>query len=49
VWGYAELLEAMADPEHETRDYAEDCLGGKWNAEAFNVKRVHKYLARRSA
>lgn len=47
IWGYAELLEAMADPEHEMRDDATDTLGEGWDAEAFDLKTVNRYFAPR--
>jgi hypothetical protein len=47
VWGYAELLEALADPEHEMHEDAQESLGDGWDAEAFDVKTVNRYFAPR--
>jgi hypothetical protein len=43
VWGYEELLEALADPKHERHDeFMEWC--GEWDAENFAVESVNKAL-----
>ena len=35
VWGYADFLEAIADPEHESHDELKRWAGGKFDPEAF--------------
>lgn len=35
VWGYADFLEAIADPDHEEHESFLEWVGGKFNADAF--------------
>ena len=37
VWGYAEFLSAIADPEHEQHEMYLEWVGGEFNAEEFSV------------
>ena len=45
-WGYGELLEILADPKHE--EYAErmEWLGGKFEAEEFDVLATNSILSK---
>ena len=45
VWGYADLLETLADPENPEREEMLDWLGGPIDPEAFNLKEVNRRLA----
>jgi len=45
--GYAELLEAIADPDHEDHDANLEWLGGQFDPEAFSIAEVNKRLRRR--
>jgi hypothetical protein len=46
VWGYAELLDAIKDPNHPEPEDRLEWLGGDFDPEAFNVEAVHKALRR---
>ncbi len=39
-YGYAEFLEAVADPHHEEHKRMTGWIGGKWDSEAFDPKEV---------
>jgi hypothetical protein len=44
VWGYEEFLDAIRDPDHpEHKDYTE-WIGGEFDPEAFDIKRVNAVL-----
>ncbi len=45
VWGYANLLEAMADPSHPEHADMLEWLGDKFDPGHFNVERVNAILA----
>lgn len=48
VWGYAELLEALADPEHPEHEEMTDWVGGEFDPEHFDLgvtNRILKQLA----
>jgi hypothetical protein len=45
VWGYAELLNILADPEDPEREERLEWLGGEWDAEAFDLEDVNRRLA----
>jgi tetratricopeptide (TPR) repeat protein len=47
VWGYANLVEAVNDPEHPEHDEMLEWLGGGFDPEAFDVERVSRALQRR--
>lgn len=40
IWGYEQLLETISDPSHEEYDSTLQWLGGSYDPEAFNAKRV---------
>ena len=44
--GYAYLLEALADPEHEEHDSMIEWIGGEFDPEAFDVAEVNQALWR---
>jgi hypothetical protein len=46
VWGYAEFLEAIADPKHESHRDMKEWIGGRFDAEKFSVHAVNKELRR---
>lgn len=43
-WGYAELLEALTDPNHERHEELLDWVGGEFDPEAFDVDAVNEEL-----
>ena len=45
--GYADLLEAIANPEHEDHDANLEWVGGRFDPEAFSVTEVNDRLRRR--
>jgi hypothetical protein len=45
VWGYAELLETLADPESEEREDMMEWAGGDIDPQAFNLDEVNRRLA----
>lgn len=46
VWGYANLLEAMADESHPEREMYLEWLGGKLDPEAFDLAEINERLQR---
>jgi Plasmid pRiA4b ORF-3-like protein len=46
IWGYAEFLEAIADPKHKHHDDQVEWIGGKFDPEMFSVDEVNKELRR---
>lgn len=44
VWGYAELLEAIADPEHDQHEELLEWVGGEFDPEAFEVEELNRGL-----
>ncbi len=44
-WGYADLLDALADPQHEDHDQLLEWVGGEWDAEAFDIDATNELLA----
>jgi hypothetical protein len=48
VWGYAEFVEAMADPKHESHAEMKEWIGGKFDPGKFSVEAVNKELRRRA-
>ena len=44
VWGYANLLDALKDEDHDNHDYAVEVLGKKFNPEAFDPEEVNRQL-----
>lgn len=45
VWGYADLLDALADPKNPDHDDLLDWLGGPFDPEAFDEAAVNRMLA----
>jgi hypothetical protein len=45
VWGYADLLAALADPTHEMHEEKKEWFGDEWDAEAFDLRQTNKHLA----
>lgn len=46
IWGYAELLDTIKDPNHPEHEDMLEWLGGDFDPEAFNVEAVNKNLRR---
>jgi hypothetical protein len=46
VWGYAELLEVLADPNHPEHEAMRTWLGRPFDPEAFDVDKAHARLRR---
>jgi hypothetical protein len=46
VWGYAEFLEAIADPKHDQHDELREWVGGRFNPEAFSPAAATKRMTR---
>jgi hypothetical protein len=44
IWGYADFLEAIADPKHENHREVKEWVGGKFDPEKFSVEVVNKGL-----
>jgi len=44
IWGYAEFLEAISDPNHEDHDEMVEWVGGEFDPERFSVDEVNKEL-----
>jgi hypothetical protein len=44
VWGYADLLEAMADKSHSEREMYLEWLGGEIDPEAFDLAEINAIL-----
>ena len=44
VWGYAEFLQAMTDPEHEDHADMKQWIGGKFDPEKLSVDEVNREL-----
>jgi hypothetical protein len=47
VWGYGELLEILADPNHPEREERLEWIGGDFDPEEFDVAKADKRLAAR--
>ena len=43
-WGYGDFLDAIADPKHPDHDDKIEWVGGKFDPEAFDLKKVNKLL-----
>ena len=41
IWGYAELLEIIRNPEHEEHEEMLEWVGGEFDPEHFDVEEVH--------
>ncbi len=46
VWGYANFLEALADPDHPEHEMYTEWIGGEFDPEAFDLNAVNKELRR---
>jgi hypothetical protein len=46
VWGYAEFLEAISNPDHEEHESYLEWAGGEFDPEAFDIEVVNELLAR---
>ena len=44
IWGYAEFLEAISDPNHANHDEMVEWVGGEFDPEKFSVDEVNKEL-----
>lgn len=44
IWGYRELLEVLADPEHEDYDEMSDWVGEEFDPEFFDLEAVNAEL-----
>jgi len=44
IWGYAELLKTLANPEHPEHKSMKEWLGRPFDAEAFNVAKTNLWL-----
>ncbi len=44
VWGYYELLEALADPENPEHADRIEWIGGEFDAEKFSVETANRLL-----
>ena len=44
IWGYAEFLDAISDPNHEDHDERVEWVGGEFDPEKFSVDKVNKEL-----
>lgn len=45
VWGYADLLAALADPENPDHEDLREWIGGSWDAEAFDLDATNRRIA----
>jgi hypothetical protein len=45
VWGYYDLLDALANPRHERHEELLEWLGGPFDPEAFDLDEVNRMLA----
>lgn len=46
IWGYAEFLEALADPEHEEHDRLVEWSGGDFDPERLDIAEINRVLTR---
>jgi hypothetical protein len=44
IWGYADFLEAISDPDHEEHDSMLEWIGGEFDPEAFDLAEVNRRL-----
>jgi len=44
VYGYQDLLEALADPDHEEHEFLLEWVGGGFDPEAFDLEAVNRAL-----
>jgi hypothetical protein len=46
TWGYAEFVEAMADPDHERHGEFLEWIGGQFDPEAFDPAKATQEMRR---
>jgi hypothetical protein len=46
VWGYADFLEAIRDPEHPEHEEMREWVGGEFDPEAFDREAINRELGR---
>jgi hypothetical protein len=46
VWGYAEFLRAIADPNHDQHEEYLEWIGGEFDPQAFDLEEVNRALRR---
>jgi Plasmid pRiA4b ORF-3-like protein len=46
IWGYADFLEAIRDPNHEEHESMLEWIGASFDPEAFNLDRINHQLRR---
>jgi hypothetical protein len=46
IWGYAEFLEAISDPNHEDHDAMVEWIGGEFDPEKFDLDAVNLELSK---
>ena len=44
MWGYADFLQAMADPKHPEHRDMKEWIGGKFDPEKFDLNAVNREL-----
>lgn len=44
IWGYAELLEAIQDPEHDSHEEMLEWVGGDFDPEVFDLESINRRL-----
>jgi len=44
VWGYADFLEAIANPEHEQHEELLEWVGGEFDPEQFDIAEANAAL-----
>ncbi|PCJ50143.1 MAG: hypothetical protein COA73_18545 [Candidatus Hydrogenedentota bacterium] len=44
VWGYQNMLEALADPNHDEHEFVVEWIGEEYDAEEFDLKGINKVL-----
>ena len=44
IWGYADFLEAIADPDHEDHEDMLEWIGGEFDPEAFDLDEINAEL-----
>lgn len=49
IWGYYNLLEALADPKHRDHAHLSEWIGGEWDAEHFDLGETNAYLQKLKA
>ncbi len=47
--GYYQMLEALADPQHEEHEHLQAWIGGEWDAARFDLDEINDWLKRLKA